>query len=348
MYPYNRCDKAYTDKTDKACVIRARSAFLFAVLIFAFLGDSFAAVTKTASVRTGVQPAIASSLPLWGGGQLISAMVEQKTTQVKLHHFDDLKCGTCHNTSPTEANKDSGNSNIWKSGVDINKSCTTSGCHSYEDSMNHPIGVSVTGKIPANMQTDSSSRITCITCHEDYQPDTGAANSGTEDETLKRFLYTPTAQQDICVSCHAEGVNTNAGRSHWLFSKKAHLRPITAGASLSSESTKQLFASLDEESNNCLSCHDEVSAVIPAMDETSKQKRLRYKKMSDHPIGMNYQYKANTHPGGFNYPMNNSDDIRLFNGRVGCGSCHSLYSKKKSYLTVEYKGGHLCRSCHNR
>ena len=38
--------------------------------------------------------------------------------------------------------------------------------------------------------------------------------------------------------------------------------------------------------------------------------------------------------------------IRLFNGKVGCGSCHNPYSKNAKFLVIETEGGRLCLSCH--
>ncbi|MHC4293642.1 MAG: cytochrome c3 family protein [Planctomycetota bacterium] len=38
--------------------------------------------------------------------------------------------------------------------------------------------------------------------------------------------------------------------------------------------------------------------------------------------------------------------IRLFNDRVGCGSCHSLYAQTEKNLVDRYEMGVLCRQCH--
>lgn len=342
MHPVKVNRNTDTRGSINTCNMQRYTSVLLVVILNIFISASFASVTKTTSLPATT---IASSLPLWGGGQILAANQPKANNQIKLHHFDNLQCGTCHDYTPTEENINSTSKNVWKTGVDINKSCTLSGCHTYEESMNHPIGVTVKGIIPESMQTDSFSRITCITCHENAQTAPDDAES-TEGITSERFLQTPNSQQ-LCASCHASAGSVGS-RSHWRFSNKAHLNPIKTGDSFAQSNTIQLFASVDDESNNCLSCHDEVSAVIPAMNETSAQKSNRFKSMSDHPIGMNFSHKANTIRGGFISPMKNSNSIRLFEGRVGCGSCHSLYSKNEFYLSVNNSNGELCRSCHNK
>ncbi|NQU47328.1 MAG: hypothetical protein HQ519_01670 [Planctomycetes bacterium] len=39
-------------------------------------------------------------------------------------------------------------------------------------------------------------------------------------------------------------------------------------------------------------------------------------------------------------------EIRLFQGRVGCGSCHTTYGGEKQMLAGDPKRGTLCLSCH--
>jgi len=39
--------------------------------------------------------------------------------------------------------------------------------------------------------------------------------------------------------------------------------------------------------------------------------------------------------------------IRLFDSRVGCGTCHSLYSKRAALLVMSNSRSNLCLSCHD-
>lgn len=40
--------------------------------------------------------------------------------------------------------------------------------------------------------------------------------------------------------------------------------------------------------------------------------------------------------------------IRLYSGRLGCGTCHSVYSKHAKHLVMDNRGSRLCIACHNR
>jgi predicted CXXCH cytochrome family protein len=44
----------------------------------------------------------------------------------------------------------------------------------------------------------------------------------------------------------------------------------------------------------------------------------------------------------------NTPQIRLFDGRLGCGSCHSLYSQQQKKLVMSNQNGKLCIKCHNK
>lgn len=72
----------------------------------------------------------------------------------------------------------------------------------------------------------------------------------------------------------------------------------------------------------------------------------RRRKMRDHPIGMDYSRVALQKASRYRYPLMNHR-IRLFDGRVGCGSCHSLYSNERKFLVQHNYRGALCRECHD-
>jgi predicted CXXCH cytochrome family protein len=38
----------------------------------------------------------------------------------------------------------------------------------------------------------------------------------------------------------------------------------------------------------------------------------------------------------------------LFDGNLGCGSCHSAYSKEPHLLVMNNRGSKLCLSCHTQ
>jgi len=137
-------------------------------------------------------------------------------------------------------------------------------------------------------------------------------------------------------------------QSHWQFSTHAHLGSINPQSAFSVGDLDESMGGLDAESRMCLSCHDEITVTIPPEHETPKQKSRRWRNMSVHPIGMDYQYVALRKTRSYNFPLVDGWKIRLFDGRMGCGSCHSLYAQTPNYLVDRYRGGHLCRRCHNK
>ena len=246
-----------------------------------------------------------------------------------LHHFD-LPCHTCH-----EAPDDNGVVT-----ADVTGGCTHVGCHDYDPVINHAVDVVPVGVVPAGMKLDDQSRITCLTCHED--------SAAAEDNDAEgRFLTSPSGM-GFCGSCHVGTGETPREMAHWQFSTKAHLGDINPD----SEAEKEIFVGeVDGESRNCLSCHDDVTVTVPSFNESSMQRANRWNKMTDHPIGMEYSrvamsgtYRAKSYV----YPLNQDIGIRLFEGKVGCGSCHSPYSNQKSNLVMENRKSELCKQCHDK
>jgi hypothetical protein len=139
---------------------------------------------------------------------------------------------------------------------------------------------------------------------------------------------------------------SNIKQSHWQFSASAHL--ISEKPQVKKTANfEQFFGDIDPESRSCLSCHDNITVTIPAQNETTQQRKHRWQKMTDHPIGMEYGAVALRRVSRYKFPLID-DRIRLFNGRVGCGSCHSLYAQTKYHLVEKNERGILCRKCHNK
>ena len=273
---------------------------------------------------------------------LVPAIASAQTRSrqdVPLHHFQ-LACNTCH--APQSTDNISDDTTIGKIEGDINKLCASSGCHDFEPSLNHPVGISPNGMVPEDMPLDSHSRITCLTCHD--QPKS-SDTSEYLDDSRERSLRLPQETQ-FCGSCHMETSGTLREQSHWQFSTRAHLGSIN-GRSSSIGSSTQNFGRIDIESRTCLSCHDDVVVTVPGDFETVRQRKSRWSKMADHPIGMSYDRAASQRPGHYRYPLFD-EQIRLFDGKVGCGSCHNPYSQKENILSVSNERSTLCLSCHDK
>jgi predicted CXXCH cytochrome family protein len=278
--------------------------------------------------------------PLWGGPTSFDPVstglepVVNSTLSTSLHHFD-LACGRCHEGGVSEDGAGFVTSGL-SSEVDINVSCTLSGCHEYDRVLNHPVDISPTGLVPEDLPLDSFNRITCLTCHD---PETSINETPPKD----RPLQVPDGME-FCASCHSTMSGTSKEQSHWQFSTKAHLESI--GPNRFSQNTELPSGLLDPESQSCLSCHEGITATVSG-NVGSSQHAGGLDMMANHPIGMSYSGVASANALRYNRLSSVNLDIRLFDGKMGCGSCHSLYSGLKKNLVQDNTGSSLCFECHN-
>jgi hypothetical protein len=289
---------------------------------------------KAAAASSTAQNLLA---PLWGGAiQFTSNNASAQSSGVSLHHFNQA-CNTCHDSSVSSVSLQGSGQQM---AVDINRSCTTSGCHDYDRVLNHPVGVRPDGSAPSNMPLDQNSRMTCLTCHEAGSPSGDGGGGG--DSSERTLSIQPDSQ--LCAQCHSAMGGDEKKRSHWQFSSKAHLGEINPQST--SAPTVQFVGNIDIESQTCVGCHEDVSVTVPGINETYQQKKARWRGMKDHAIGMEYASVVAREARRFRHPSTNSGKIRLFDGKVGCGSCHSLYAQGGSHLVVTDKDSELCSQCH--
>jgi predicted CXXCH cytochrome family protein len=283
-------------------------------------------------------------IPLWGGAALAANHAQQyQERTIALHHFDQ-PCTNCHDSSSANSSSEQTDNKPGPITSDINSVCTLS-CHNYEQSMNHPVDV-IAAPVSSDMPLGRYQRITCLTCHTQPAGSTDS-DSGNLDEYP--LLRTQESTQ-LCLSCHENISGSMKRQTHWQFSNKAHLGNINPAAS--TDETKNNFAEsfgdIDKESNACLGCHSDMTVTIVPFFESESQKRDRWTRMKDHPMGMEYRRvaleKRTKYP--YHYPIANPN-VRLFDGKVGCGSCHSLYSATKNYLANDDGFNALCRDCHD-
>ena len=111
---------------------------------------------------------------------------------------------------------------------------------------------------------------------------------------------------------------------------------------------------LDAESEECIKCHK----TTVGGGTTSL---VCHEGGCDHPIGVDYVALASKDPT-LRDPSKLDPGIRLFDGKIGCGTCHVPYdrtnhlelSKKRSQmpaipdpmLSVDNTGSGLCMACH--
>lgn len=252
---------------------------------------------------------------------------------LSIHHFE-LPCDKCHVTESSGETQGQLES-TWKLTKDINKSCTLSNCHNFDPMLSHPVGIKPKGPIPKEMPLDSRSNITCLTCHQKTVDVNDFDYS--EFDSDSQYLVRRPAGKQLCRSCHVK--SNSMANEHWLFSGRAHLQDSDDKYSTANKLNIS-FGGIDRESRTCLSCHDDIGASI------STGSTSRGRKMANHPIGMDYMSIALRNRSYKNVSNSNSG-IRLFNGKVGCGSCHSLYADTDSHLIADHKDSTLCRKCHD-
>lgn len=268
----------------------------------------------------------------------------QSSADISFHHFR-LPCNNCHQTQPnTSDNQRHLETKVGKIAGDINQLCTSSGCHNFDPLLNHPVGIKPKTEVPEDMPLDINSRMTCLTCHKEPNSSDGSDYTINSNEN---FLRRPKGI-GLCNECHTNITGTLSQSSHWQFSVYAHLGTINENSQAASRGNPNRFiGELDIESRTCLSCHDSISATIPSWNETPQQKYIRWQSMSDHPIGMEYMDTARLKSENYWYPQTDNHRIRFFSGRMGCGSCHSLYAQNEYHLVERNENGELCLKCHN-
>jgi len=235
----------------------------------------------------------------------------------KKHNFEGA-CQTCHANNP-EDNK--GQGMVFTD--EIERLCVK--CHAINQQKSHPINMRPSKDTPLVAHLNKNGFVTCATCHDVHKED---KTSNTSE--LAGLLWGHTTGRAFCDICH----NSEALESKWR-----HQTAIQYAHPYGKLIQDPDGALLDKYSIECLSCHDGTVSKFP---------RVEVKKgIWQHGIG-------DSHPIGIDYPRSNDltdpeslpKEVRLFNGRVGCLSCHEIYSKERNMLVMNNRGSRLCMTCH--
>jgi predicted CXXCH cytochrome family protein len=218
-------------------------------------------------------------------------------------------------------------------------------CHTVEPLFSHPVGVAPDAA-PSWLPL-AKGRMTCATCHDSSQDAAHAASP--EDPHLTPRLRGDGTGQDLCLACHQTAApDQTRVHAHGTSLRRAHLawpddpEPHPTAGVLSRSDTD----GLDARSVDCLSCHDGALAMGAGYSTgVSLRRRTSSNAASKvHPVGVEYHLAV---LGSLRPESQLDDRIRLFEGRVGCGSCHSLYSREPYKLVMSNQGSTLCLSCHD-
>lgn len=203
-------------------------------------------------------------------------------------------------------------------------------CHILDGAFSHPVDMVPSMGVPAYLPLRDG-RMTCTTCHDE-----GLARDHEKGGGRKGDFVRPGGDAiGLCVSCHTSG--TGRAGSHGAGLTRAHLQTVRTRS-------KGARPSIDGESIACMSCHDGATAR-----DAGNHRMLgeRGEFSADHPIGVPLEAPRREREELVLRPASGVDHrVRLFDGNVGCGSCHSVYSSRERLLVMSNARSALCTSCH--
>jgi len=205
-----------------------------------------------------------------------------------------------------------------------------SSCHHFDPALTHPVNVRPSMKTPTDLPL-TNGVMTCLTCHD---ADPEHAESG---RNVGQRVRSGAA---MCIECHSDE-SAMTKDVHAIHVGRAHLIPeLPFGVRTGN-------GSLDSESQSCMSCHD--GTLAPAADGGGGHPHVAGH-AGDHPLGVVMQAGKRVKDSDFRLANPRSIDhrVRLFNGAVGCGSCHSAYSREQDQLVMSNLGSRLCLTCHTQ
>lgn len=242
-----------------------------------------------------------------------SALLAFAENMEKEHLFEG-KCGQCHLNTPLKGGKI-----LLVS--DVDKLCK--GCHTQIGTiMSHPYGVKPSFPLPPEFKLDWAGKMTCATCHEIHG-------------SRKYLLVAEKTGKAFCMSCHRETLFKKNKYGHEVVSSLLHQPQYE---------TVNPSQPLDRESQECLGCHDGGLAGARVVNIGGGIWQHGAGNAGSHPIGGDYQQAARK--GGYRRKELLNRRIRLFDGKLGCGSCHNLYSTLPAMLVRSNRGSALCFECH--
>lgn len=229
------------------------------------------------------------------------------------------RCEFCHLVVPKEGND-------GRFVRDISYLCLE--CHSVSAKNSHPIGMVPSMQVPDAFSLDWGGRMTCATCHDPHADNPGGDYS---------YLRTAARGKSFCDLCHLGELPIGG----------LHIGSVGIAHSKSGivENRNSYSQVLDEISLECLNCHDGVIAS-DASYQVQGGDALAYQRAGlSHPIGMDYR-KAALVDSELRPVEQLAPEIALYDGKVGCASCHNPYSRERRMLVVANIGSALCLECH--
>ncbi|MDP2167018.1 MAG: cytochrome c3 family protein [Thermodesulfovibrionales bacterium] len=170
-------------------------------------------------------------------------------------------------------------------------------------------------------------RVTCSTCHNVH------GDARLVFGIKSYFMRRPTADMKFfCITCHEENR-----------AKPGHKELVTIAHMGGQFTVTDPYSLLDPLSIECIGCHDGTSGGNSRF--SLGEGRWLHEDGMSHPIGVHYG-TARMQAGGL-VPVSNLDrKLRFFAGKIGCGTCHDMYSTLTAKLVMPNDESRLCTSCH--
>ncbi len=230
----------------------------------------------------------------------------------KVHQFEQKDCVLCH--VDIENNK-----------ADL-KTISASVCEKChidrKQKLSHPIEILPMKSIPADM-TLADGKMSCITCHFVHP------FSVNNIKFRKSFLRRPGRGIFFCSTCHK-------------IDEKGHI--VFERVHTGSYQVTNPNGTLDDYTLQCIECHDR--SIDRTSHRTGSGKWEHFSLKLNHPVGITFSKLARKKPKQFNPSVSLPEEIRLFNGKIGCGTCHNVYSKERYILVTDNFQSRLCLQCH--
>jgi len=260
---------------------------------------------------------------------IVCAQIVRSRYTPKPHDFSQEDCTGCHLTVPEK--DEEGPLRLVAS---VNTLCAR--CHGdLVRGYSHPVEIRPRKtRVPEDLPLSWSGRVTCVTCHDIHGSPTTAF--GERSYLLRR----PVRGRYFCTSCHGGDPlrEIAENESHASSMGLAHANRFQAS------DDAEDWSDMDDLSRQCMSCHDGISGT--AVQAYVKSGIWDHESATDHPIGVDYK-EARMRDKTLK-PLPADSPLRLFNGRLGCGTCHDPYSRIPMQLVMSNERSRMCLSCHNK
>jgi len=208
-------------------------------------------------------------------------------------------------------------------------------CHKNQTERSHPSNLFPKKKVPKIFPLYKG-KMVCTSCHfAHHKFGNGKGKKGADiNPYLLRYKVDG---KEFCFQCHKGDFSGAADDAHALSMTKAHM----------SENIASLKGIIDDNSRDCLSCHDGTLSSSAGVSMSGKGMNWEHTVGMSHPIGVSYEDAYRKKPGEYKNINMLDKRIKLFNGKIGCETCHDHYSKEKHRLVMDNYRSRLCLSCHD-